>query len=58
MRAERLVHGVFTELLPKPNLSTQGALYARYRHEKLLEHLKLFCNRINIPRLIRCDVMM
>jgi hypothetical protein len=32
---------------------SQGALYARYRHEKLLEHLKLFNNRINIPRLIR-----
>ncbi|KAF5839265.1 clathrin heavy chain 2 [Dunaliella salina] len=44
---ERAHMGIFTEL---------GALYARYRHEKLLEHLKLFCNRINIPRLIRvCD---
>ena len=31
----------------------QGALYARYRAEKLMEHLKLFCNRVNIPRLIR-----
>lgn len=31
-------------------------LYALYRHEKLLEHLKLFSTRLNIPRLIRvCD---
>ncbi len=32
----------------------QGALYAKYKPEKLLEHLKLFSTRINIPRLIRC----
>lgn len=39
--------GIFTEL---------GTLYARYRPEKLMEHLKLFATRINIPRLIRvCD---
>jgi clathrin heavy chain len=31
-------------------------MYARYRTEKLLEHLKLFSTRLNIPRLIRvCD---
>ncbi|KAL6748149.1 vesicle coat protein clathrin, heavy chain [Haematococcus lacustris] len=41
---ERAHMGIFTEL---------GALYARYRPEKLLEHLKLFSTRINIPRLIR-----
>lgn len=34
----------------------QGVLYARYKSEKLLEHLKLFSTRLNIPRLIRvCD---
>lgn len=44
---ERAHMGIFTEL---------GALYARYRPEKLLEHLKLFSTRLNIPRLIRvCD---
>eukprot|EP00246_Nothoceros_aenigmaticus_P001174 TRINITY_DN1157_c0_g1_i1.p1 TRINITY_DN1157_c0_g1~~TRINITY_DN1157_c0_g1_i1.p1 ORF type:complete len:1698 (-),score=398.34 TRINITY_DN1157_c0_g1_i1:654-5747(-) len=41
---ERAHMGIFTEL---------GALYARYRHEKLMEHLKLFATRINIPKLIR-----
>ena len=30
-----------------------GILYAKYRPEKLMEHLKLFSTRINIPRLIR-----
>jgi clathrin heavy chain len=44
---ERAHMGIFTEL---------GALYARYRPEKLLEHLKLFSTRINIPRLIRSVV--
>lgn len=35
---------------------TTGVMYARYRPEKLLEHLKLFSTRLNIPRLIRvCD---
>ncbi|KXZ42859.1 hypothetical protein GPECTOR_114g310 [Gonium pectorale] len=44
---ERAHMGIFTEL---------GILYARYRPEKLMEHLKLFGNRLNIPRLIRvCD---
>ncbi|GLI67875.1 hypothetical protein VaNZ11_012164 [Volvox africanus] len=44
---ERAHMGIFTEL---------GILYARYRSEKLMEHLKLFGNRLNIPRLIRvCD---
>ena len=44
---ERAHMGIFTEL---------GTLYAKYRPEKLMEHLKLFATRINIPRLIRvCD---
>lgn len=44
---ERAHMGIFTEL---------GILYARYKPEKLMEHLKLFGNRLNIPRLIRvCD---
>eukprot|EP00475_Leptophrys_vorax_P034731 TRINITY_DN56473_c0_g1_i1.p1 TRINITY_DN56473_c0_g1~~TRINITY_DN56473_c0_g1_i1.p1 ORF type:complete len:919 (-),score=143.56 TRINITY_DN56473_c0_g1_i1:348-3104(-) len=44
---ERAHMGIFTEL---------GSLYARYRPEKLMEHLKLFSTRINIPKLIRvCD---
>lgn len=44
---ERAHMGIFTEL---------GTLYARYRPEKLMEHLKLFSTRINIPKLIRvCD---
>lgn len=41
---ERAHMGIFTEL---------GTMYARYRPEKLLEHLKLFATRLNIPRLIR-----
>lgn len=41
--------GIFTEL---------GILYAKHRPEKLMEHLKLFSTRINIPRLIRaCEEM-
>ncbi|CAN6705271.1 unnamed protein product [Malus baccata var. baccata] len=44
---ERAHMGIFTEL---------GVLYARYRPEKLMEHIKLFANRLNIPKLIRaCD---
>ncbi|KAG4920213.1 hypothetical protein JHK86_049026 [Glycine max] len=44
---ERAHMGIFTEL---------GVLYARYRHEKLMEHIKLFATRLNIPKLIRaCD---
>lgn len=30
-----------------------GILYAKYKPAKLMEHLKLFSTRINIPRLIR-----
>ncbi|EFJ13237.1 hypothetical protein SELMODRAFT_157554 [Selaginella moellendorffii] len=41
---DRAHMGIFTEL---------GILYAKYRSEKLMEHLKLFSTRINIPRLIR-----
>ena len=33
-----------------------GILYAKYKPEKLMEHLKLFSARINIPRLIRVCV--
>ena len=40
---ERAHMGIFTEL---------GVLYARYRHEKLMEHIKLFSTRLNIPKLI------
>ncbi|KAL2927364.1 Clathrin heavy chain 2 [Bienertia sinuspersici] len=44
---ERAHMGIFTEL---------GVLYARYRSEKLMEHIKLFATRLNIPKLIRaCD---
>lgn len=44
---ERAHMGIFTEL---------GILYAKYRPEKLVEHLNLFATRINIPKLIRvCD---
>ena len=38
---ERAHMGIFTEL---------GILYAKHRPEKLMEHLKLFSTRINIPR--------
>jgi len=44
---ERAHMGIFTEL---------GMLYAKYKPEKLMEHLKLFSKRINIPKLIKvCD---
>ncbi|GAU27686.1 hypothetical protein TSUD_126320 [Trifolium subterraneum] len=44
---ERAHMGIFTEL---------GVLYARYRPEKLMEHIKLFSSRLNIPKVIRaCD---
>ena len=33
--------------------SAAGILYAKYKSEKLMEHLKLFAARLNIPRLIR-----
>ncbi|KAF9598321.1 hypothetical protein IFM89_026610 [Coptis chinensis] len=39
--------GIFTGL---------GVLYARYCPQKLMEHIKLFSTRLNIPKLIRaCD---
>lgn len=41
---ERAHMGIFTEL---------GILYAKFKPEKLMEHLKLFGKRVNIPRLIR-----
>jgi len=41
---ERAHMGIFTEL---------GVLYAKFRPEKLMEHLKLFSTRLNIPKLIR-----
>ena len=34
-------------------MSRAGTLYAKYKNEKLMEHLKLFSTRLNIPRLIR-----
>ncbi|KAL0744142.1 hypothetical protein Bca4012_085655 [Brassica carinata] len=44
---ERAHMGIFTEL---------GVLYARYSYEKLMEHIKLFSTRLNIPKLVRaCD---
>jgi len=36
--------GIFTEL---------GVLYSKYKPDKLMEHLKLFWSRCNLPRLIR-----
>lgn len=41
---ERAHMGIFTEL---------GLLYAKFKPDKLMEHLKLFGKRVNIPRLIR-----
>ncbi|KAG8880927.1 hypothetical protein FRB97_000320 [Tulasnella sp. 331] len=41
---ERAHMGIFTEL---------SILYCRYKPEKLMEHLKLFVSRINIPKVIR-----
>ncbi|KAI5123544.1 hypothetical protein M0805_006703 [Coniferiporia weirii] len=41
---ERAHMGIFTEL---------AILYSRYRPEKLMEHLKLFVSRINIPKVIK-----
>ena len=44
---ERAHMGIFTEL---------GILYARHAPAKLMEHIKLFAPRLNVPRLIRvCD---
>eukprot|EP00161_Ancyromonas_sigmoides_P018408 TRINITY_DN5085_c0_g2_i9.p1 TRINITY_DN5085_c0_g2~~TRINITY_DN5085_c0_g2_i9.p1 ORF type:complete len:1656 (-),score=901.77 TRINITY_DN5085_c0_g2_i9:282-5249(-) len=46
---ERAHMGMFTEL---------GLLYSRYMPEKLLEHLKLFWARVNIPKLLRgCEAV-
>lgn len=41
---ERAHMGMFTEL---------GILYSKYRPENLLDHLKTFWSRINIPKVIR-----
>ncbi|KAI8818504.1 uncharacterized protein EV422DRAFT_537294 [Fimicolochytrium jonesii] len=41
---ERAHMGMFTEL---------GILYSKYKPERLMEHLKLFWQRINIPKVIR-----
>lgn len=41
---ERAHVGMFTEL---------AILYSKYKEEKLMEHLKLFYQRINIPKVIR-----
>ncbi|KAF8518034.1 hypothetical protein BU17DRAFT_76299 [Hysterangium stoloniferum] len=41
---ERAHMGIFTEL---------SVLYSKYRPEKLMEHLKLFVSRINIPKVIK-----
>lgn len=41
---ERAHMGMFTEL---------SVLYAKYKPEKLMEHLKLFWQRVNIPKVIR-----
>lgn len=41
---ERAHVGMFTEL---------AILYSRYKEEKLMEHLKLFHQRLNIPKVIR-----
>ncbi|KAL8278246.1 hypothetical protein RQP46_009419 [Phenoliferia psychrophenolica] len=43
---ERAHMGMFTEL---------SVLYAKYRPERLMEHLKLFWSRINIPKVIRAS---
>ncbi|KAI0629190.1 clathrin heavy chain [Trametes polyzona] len=41
---ERAHMGIFTEL---------AILYSKYKPEKLMEHLKLFVGRINIPKVIK-----
>ncbi|KAG2056844.1 clathrin heavy chain 1 [Suillus hirtellus] len=41
---ERAHMGIFTEL---------SILYSKYRPSKLMEHLKLFVSRINIPKVIK-----
>lgn len=41
---ERAHMGIFTEL---------AVLYSKYKPEKMMEHLKLFVSRINIPKVIK-----
>jgi clathrin heavy chain len=41
---ERAHMGMFTEL---------AILYAKYKQDRIMEHLKLYCSRINIPKVIR-----
>jgi clathrin heavy chain len=41
---ERAHMGMFTEL---------AVLYSKYKSEKLMDHLKLYYSRINIPKVIR-----
>jgi clathrin heavy chain len=36
--------GIFTEL---------GCLYSKYQSEKLMEHIKIFWSRMNVPKLLR-----
>ena len=43
MHLERAHMGMFTEL---------GILYSKFKPEKLLEHIKLFHDRLNIPKLL------
>ncbi|KAJ3481158.1 hypothetical protein NLI96_g7849 [Meripilus lineatus] len=43
---ERAHMGIFTEL---------SILYSKYKPEKLMEHLKLFVSRINIPKVIKAS---
>ncbi|ETW78923.1 hypothetical protein HETIRDRAFT_155976 [Heterobasidion irregulare TC 32-1] len=43
---ERAHMGIFTEL---------AILYSKYRPDKLMEHLKLFVSRINIPKVIKAS---
>lgn len=40
---ERSHQGMYTQL---------GVLYAKYKEEKLMEHIKLFWSRLNIPTLL------
>lgn len=44
LNLERAHMGMFTEL---------SILYSKYRPERLMDHLKLFWSRINIPKVIR-----
>lgn len=44
MASERSHQGIFTEL---------GILYAKYRPKKLMEHIKNYYQRLNIPKLLR-----